>query len=34
MKDKGYIDSIEIDDLTKSITVQDFIVLVNKVISE
>ena len=32
--EKGYIDSIEVDDLTKSITVQDFIVLVNKVLAK
>ena len=34
LKEKGYIDSIEVDDLTKSITVQDFIVLVNKVLAK
>lgn len=32
MKNQGYIDSIEIDDLTKSITPSDFIVLLNKVL--
>lgn len=32
MKELGYIDSIEVDDLTKSITPHDFVVLVNKVL--